>query len=139
MPHINPAVDLANSISLSLLVPIGAHDLGTAPDGIEVRLADQSDRFRPMGNAPDETPESGEIVYVHQRDVRTRRWVWRQSRTGLLGSNATDILFPIDGFTPQTEKAVYEAAERLAELAPSLLGGTATLHRIDPQHPTVEG
>ena len=138
LPHINPAVDLANSVSLSLLVPIGAHDLGTAPDGITVRLADPNDRFRPMGDAPDETPEAGEIVYVHQHDVRTRRWVWRQSRTGLLGPHATDILFPIDGFTPQTEQAVFEAAQRLAELAPKFLGGTSTLHRIDPDHPIVE-
>ena len=48
MPRISPAVDLANSISLSLLVPIGAHDLGTAPNGIDVRLSATADRFQPM-------------------------------------------------------------------------------------------
>ncbi len=139
MPRINPAVDLANSVSLSLLVPIGAHDLSTAPDGIDVREARSDDRFRPMGDAPDETPDDGEIVYVHQHDVRTRRWVWRQSRTGLLAPEARDILFPIDGFAPQTEGAVNEAAERLAELAQKLLGGTVTIHRIDPANLSVEG
>jgi len=138
MPRINPAVDLANSVSLSLLVPIGSHDLGTAPSGIQVRLSRLDDRFRPMGDAPDETPDDGEIVYAHESDVRTRRWVWRQSRTGLLSENATNILFPIDGFTPQTDGSVIEAAERLADLAPRFLGGTVTLHRIEPEHPAVE-
>ncbi len=138
MPRINAAVDLANSVSLSYLVPIGAHDLDTAPHGIEVRLTRPDDRFRPMGDTPDEAPNDGEIVYVHQHDVRTRRWVWRQSRTGLLSQDATNILFPIDGFTPQTASAVYGAAERLTELAPRILGGTATMHRIDPEHPAVE-
>jgi DNA/RNA-binding domain of Phe-tRNA-synthetase-like protein len=135
MPRISPAVDLANSISLSLLVPIGAHDLGTAPNGIDVRLSATADRFQPMGDAPDETPDDGEIVYVHDHDVRTRRWVWRQSRTGLVSAQTTDFLFPIDGFAPVTAQAINEAAERLARLIPDLLGGSTTIYHLDPEHP----
>jgi DNA/RNA-binding domain of Phe-tRNA-synthetase-like protein len=131
MPHISPAVDLANSVSLSLLVPIGVHDLGTAPNGIEVRLADPEDCFRPMGGSPDETPDQGEIVYVHDHDVRTRRWVWRQSRSGLVSPQTTDFLFPIDGFASVTATAISEAAERLAALVPKLLGGTTTVYHLD--------
>lgn len=138
MPHINGAVDLANCVSLKMLVPIGAHDLDTAPQGIEVRLATPDDRFLPMGDAPPETPDDGEIVYVHDNDVRTRRWVWRQSRTGLLSQHATNVLFPIDGFAPRTDAAVRQAGERLCEMVPSMIGGTATLHHIDPGHPSVD-
>lgn len=135
MPYISLAVDLANSVSLSLLVPIGAHDLGTAPNGIDVRLTDPEDRFQPMGDAPDETPDEGEIVYVHEHDVRTRRWVWRQSRTGLVSPHTTDFLFPIDGFAPVTEQAIGEAAERLAKLIPKILGGQTTIYHLDSNHP----
>jgi len=131
MPRISPAVDLANSVSLGLLVPIGAHDLDTAPNGIEVRLADPDDRFQPMGDAPDEMPDDGEIDYVHDHDVRTRRWVWRESRTGLVSPQTTDFLFPIDGFAPVTERAIGEAADRIAQLVPELLGGTATVYHLD--------
>lgn len=92
-PSINPAVDLANSVSLRYLVPIGAHDLGTAPLGLTVRLARPGDRFLPMGNGPEEVPEPGEIVYAHGSDIRTRRWVWRQSRTGLVTPDMTDCSF----------------------------------------------
>lgn len=138
VPHINGAVDLANSVSLSMLVPIGAHDLDTAPQGIEVRLATSDDRFLPMGDASPETPDDGEIVYVHDNDVRTRRWVWRQSRTGLLRQGATDILFPIDGFAPQTDAAVRAAADLLCERVPLLLGGSCAIHHLDPEHPSTE-
>jgi DNA/RNA-binding domain of Phe-tRNA-synthetase-like protein len=138
LPRISPAVDLANSVSLGLLVPIGAHDLGTAPNGIAVRLAEPDDRFLPMGDAPDESPDDGEIVYVHAHDVRTRRWVWRQSRTGLVGEHSTDFLFPVDGFATSTDQAVREAAERLGELVPALLGGHATVYHLDPDHPSTD-
>lgn len=137
MPRISPAVDLANSVSLTYLVPIGAHDLETAPNGIEIRLAEAEDRFRPMGDAPDEEPDEGEVVYVHDHDVRTRRWVWRQSRTGLITASSTNILFPIDGFVPATEAAVRDAARRLSELAPALLGGSVSVFHLDPDHPAV--
>lgn len=137
LPRVNPAVDLANSVSLSLLVPIGAHDVDTAPAGITVRLADPDDCFLPMGDAPGEHPDDGEIVYVHAHDVRTRRWVWRQSRTALISTAATNILFPIDGFAPLTDDVVREAADRLAHLAPALLGGTTTVHHLDPDHRSV--
>ncbi len=138
MPRINAAVDLANSVSLSLVVPIGAHDLDTASHGIVVRLSDSDDRFQPMGDAEEEAPDAGEIVYVHDHDVRTRRWVWRQSRTGLMSENSSNILFPIDGFEPQTAAAVREAAARLASLARDLLGGDVTVHNLDPRNAEVE-
>ncbi len=138
MPRISPAVDLANSVSLTYLVPIGAHDLSTAPSGIEVRIATKNDRFQPMGDAPDETPDIGEIVYVHEHDVRTRRWVWRQSRTGLISPRSSDLLFPIDGFTPATDDAVHQAARELAELVPVMLGGTASVHDLGPEHPAID-
>jgi DNA/RNA-binding domain of Phe-tRNA-synthetase-like protein len=138
LPRISPAVDLANSVSLGLLVPIGAHDLDTAPTGIAVRLTEPDDRFLPMGDAPEESPDDGEIVYVHANDVRTRRWVWRQSRTGLVSEHSTDFLFPVDGFAPSTEQAVREAAERLGELVPALLGGHATVYHLDSDHPSTD-
>ncbi len=138
LPRISPAVDLANSVSLTFLVPVGAHDLGTAGDGIEVRAATLEDRFQPMGDAPAETPEIGEIVYVHDRDVRTRRWVWRQSRNGLISPDSTDLLFPIDGFAPSTVESVRQAARQLAELVPLMLGGTVSVHDLDPEHPLID-
>jgi DNA/RNA-binding domain of Phe-tRNA-synthetase-like protein len=136
-PSINPAVDLANSVSLRFLVPVGVHDLGTAPLGLAVRLTRPGDWFLPMGGAPQETPEPGEIVYAHEADIRTRRWVWRQSRTGLVGPETVDALFPLDGFAGVTEDAVRQAASGLASLVQDLLGGEVHVGWVDPNHPEV--
>lgn len=133
LPRINPAVDLGNSVSLAELVPIGAHDLGTASDGLRVRVARDDDRFEPMGDGPEEVPEAGEIVYAAGTDIRTRRWVWRQSRSGLLGREARDVLYPIDGFAGVSEDHVRRAAEMLAGAAPRLLGGHARVYLLNPE------
>ena len=42
-PHINPIVDLGNAVSIKYHLPIGAHDLDTISDGLEVRLAREGD------------------------------------------------------------------------------------------------
>jgi len=131
-PSINPAVDLANSVSLRSLIPIGAHDLATAPSGLTVRLAQPGDCFLPMGDAPPETPEPGEIVYAHEADIRTRRWVWRQSRIGLVTPETVDVLFPIDGFAGVTDRAVEQAASELARLVSQLLGGDVRVWWVHP-------
>lgn len=137
LPSINPAVDLGNSASLTHLIPIGAHDLATAPEGIVVRVAEPGDAFHPMGDGPPETPEPGEIVYAHGHDIRTRRWVWRQSRTGLVTAASRDLLFPLDAFAGVTDDAMHAAAAMLAELVPSLLGGEATVNELNPERPEV--
>lgn len=137
LPSINPAVDLGNSVSVTRVIPIGAHDLSLASEGIEVRLSAPGDRFLPMGDAPEETPDPDEIVYAHGHDVRTRRWVWRQSRSGLVTPETRDVFYPIDGFAGVSEQDAYAAADTLAEIVSALLGGAAEIYHLDPAHPTI--
>jgi DNA/RNA-binding domain of Phe-tRNA-synthetase-like protein len=137
-PSINPAVDLANAASLRFLVPIGAHDLATAPNGLTVRASLPGDRFLPLGDGAPEEPEVGEIVYVHDHDVRTRRWVWRQSRTGLVTPDSRTILFPIDAFQGVTAAAAVAAADWLSEQLQSLLGATVQRGLVDLNQPVFD-
>ncbi|WP_448575541.1 B3/B4 domain-containing protein [Thermomicrobium sp.] len=137
-PSINPAVDLANAASLRFLVPIGAHDLATAPKGLTVRASLPGDRFLPLGDDAPEEPEVGEIVYVHDHDVRTRRWVWRQSRTGLVTPDSRTILFPIDAFQGVTAAAAMAAADWLSEQLRSLLGATVQRGLVDVTRPVFD-
>ena len=46
---INPAVDLANAVSLRYGLPIGAHDLDKLRGDFEVRLARQGEKFACIG------------------------------------------------------------------------------------------
>ncbi|MCX7622439.1 MAG: phenylalanine--tRNA ligase beta subunit-related protein [Thermomicrobium sp.] len=137
-PSINPAVDLVNAASLRFLVPIGAHDVDTAPAGLVVRASRPGDRFLPLGDAETEAPEPGEIVYAHGDEVRTRRWVWRQSRLGLVTPATRRLFVPIDAFVGVTEPAAREAADWLAEQFRTVLAARVTCRTVDRQHPTVE-
>src|SRR5262245_40953778 len=108
VPSISPFVDLGNLASLMYLVPIGAQHTATWKDGaLDVRPASSDDTFQPVGSDATERPDPGEIVYVTGNEVRTRRWVWRQSRQALVGPDASSVLFPIDGFAAATDDAAH--------------------------------
>ena len=115
-PHINAAVDLGNAVSIKHRLPMGAHDLGTIDEGLDVRLAREGDTFIPFGSTETETPDAGEAVYASGSEIRTRRWTWRQSERGKITEETTAILFPIDGFSDVNADEVRAAAEELTAL-----------------------
>lgn len=134
LPRINPAVDLSNAAALLYLVPVGCHDLESTRD-LQVRPAVTTDYFLPMGEAESEKPATGEIIYVAGDSVRTRRWVWRQSREALVGVEATTLLFPIDGFSTVTASRVESATEFLATICREHLSSDVTTGFISRDQP----
>ena len=60
-PHINAAVDLGNAVSIKHRLPMGAHDLGTIDEGLDVRLAREA------------TPLSPSAAPRRRRRMRARR------------------------------------------------------------------
>ena len=156
MPHINPAVDLGNAVSLKYKLPIGAHDMysflrpdgtgrGSEDAGIEVRPATAEDHFRPFG-APEgeyDDPEAGEIVYVSGREVRTRRWAWRQSEQGKMTEKTTAVFYPIDGFSDVNLEDVKKAMKDFTELLANYCAKpgsrcTVATGMVDRDHPVFE-
>ncbi len=127
---INTVVDLANAAVLFYTVPIGAHDIASVgPQPLIVRPATGIDNFVDMSGHSD-PPEQGEIVYAAGADVRTRRWVWRQSRSALLGPDARDIFFPIDGFS-STAGAVNAASNYIDRMCREHLGATTEVFVVN--------
>ena len=137
-PSINAAVDLGNAISIKYFLPIGAHDLSTIAEGLDVRAARDGDTFVAFGETEKETPDPGEIVYVSGSEVRTRRWTWRQSEVGKITESTTDILFPIDGFLGFNEDTVRAAADEFAELLEKFFGCSCKTGFVDKEHPRFE-
>ena len=134
-PEISPVVDFGNAVSLKYRLPIGAHDMGTVSRALEVRHAQPGDSFIPFGGGEAETPEPGEVVYVSDGQVRTRRWTWRQSETGKITPETRSVLYPVDGFLDHNREEVLAARDELAELAKTLLGASVTVGFIDRDHP----
>ncbi len=129
LPSIHPVVDLVNAVSLTYLVPMGCHDMETI-DGLTVRPSVPGDAFLPMGEGEPEEPDEGEIIYVAGQSVRTRRWVWRQSRLALVGPDASTLFIPVDGFDA-TAGNVDAAVNALGEVLTSLLGATVQTGQVN--------
>ena len=137
LPSVNPAIDIANRVSLTYMVPLGGYDLDQLTGNFEVRLGKEGDVFSPQdGNEENITP--GEPVYTDEAEVRTRRWVWRQNRKGRVNEHSTNIFFPIDGWAGLNDKEVKEAAQQLKALLTEKLGATCQEFFIDAQHPSFE-
>ncbi|MGE5483986.1 MAG: B3/4 domain-containing protein [Ignavibacteriales bacterium] len=125
LPAVNPVVDGANIVSLRNLVPIGAHDMETFTGDIEIRMSREGDLFIPFGHPEPEPVPPGELVYASGNQVRTRKWVWRQSEVGKILPSTTRIFFPIDGFTGKTDECVRHARRDLAAMCRDVLGAIA--------------
>jgi DNA/RNA-binding domain of Phe-tRNA-synthetase-like protein len=116
LPNINNAVNLANAVSLKHLLPIGTHDVGGLEADMMVRFAGPEDRFVPFGQTEAERPEPGELIYATGTQVKTRRWIWRQSEMGKVTEGSSHIFFPLDGLSGKTDRAVVSAMAEIAQL-----------------------
>jgi DNA/RNA-binding domain of Phe-tRNA-synthetase-like protein len=115
-PSINPIVDLGNAVSIKYLVPLGAHDIEASEDDICIRFSKNGDSFIPFGGNEEEYLEDGELIYSVGNEVRTRKWIWRQSEQGKITKESKNIFFPIDGFKDKNYNSVINARDELAEL-----------------------
>ena len=131
LPDLNPAVDLANALSLRFAVPIGAHDLDQLQGDLEVGPARDGLLFTPLGHVEQEAVEAGEYVYADQQEVRTRRWVWRQGDHTKVVAHARNIVFPIDGWVGITDAAVRAVQSELVRLLEAELGATTETFFLD--------
>lgn len=133
-PHINAIVDMGNAVSIKYHLPIGAHDMSTVAESLDVRHAVPEDTFIPFGSTEEDNPEEQEVVYVSDHQVRTRRWTWRQSEIGKIQESTTDVIFPIDGFTHMNKEQVEAAAKELADMAAKYFGAEAQVGFIDKEN-----
>ena len=136
-PAINAIVDLGNAISIKYHLPIGAHDLDSMEEGLDVRLAEDGDTFIAFGETEEEVPEKGEAIYASGHEVRTRRWTWRQSERGKITEETRAVLFPIDGFSDVNKAEVLAATEEFVVLLRQFFGDGIEIETgfVDAEHP----
>jgi len=137
-PAINNVVDLGNAVSLTHLLPIGAHDIDAASEDIEVRYARDNDTFLPFGAEEPETVETGELVYARGNSIKTRRWIWRQGVSGMISEASSNIFYPIDGFCDTNSSAILTARDELATMLRETVGGKITVGLVDAKNPVWE-
>lgn len=133
-PFINPIVDLGNAVSLEHYFPIGAHDLDSMIDeDFCVKTAQENDYFRPFGAEENENVDIDEVVYATKNEVRTRRWIWRQSENGKITADTKNVLYIIDGFENDREK-ILQARDELKEMIEKEFKCETKVGMIDINH-----
>ncbi|MFD5063440.1 B3/4 domain-containing protein [Streptomyces sp. NPDC058394] len=97
LPRINPAVDSYNAVSAQHGLPAGAFDLDHVTGDVDIRYADGSEDFTPLGE-PDtvENPKPGEIIYADTTGVLTRHWNHRDAHRTRVTEDSTHVAFVLE-------------------------------------------
>ncbi|PVC77662.1 phenylalanine--tRNA ligase beta subunit-related protein [Streptomyces sp. CS081A] len=138
LPRINPAVDSYNTVSVRHGLPAGAFDLDHVTGDVEIRHAEGTETFTPLGE-PDttENPKPGEIVYVDTTDVLTRHWNHRDTHRTRVTEDSTHVAFVLETLNATRDgHLLTTAADELRDLLAEHSTRTA-VHHLDPAHPQV--
>jgi DNA/RNA-binding domain of Phe-tRNA-synthetase-like protein len=136
LPHINPLVDLYNTISLRHLVPVGGEDLDRIQGDVRLTLA--TDREPPvhlLGEAEARPPKPGEVIYKDDLGTLCRRWNWKEAERTKLTAATRHAFLVIEGLPPVGSDLVAQAAEELAALVREHCGGEVAVALIDRDYP----
>jgi DNA/RNA-binding domain of Phe-tRNA-synthetase-like protein len=136
LPRINPAVDSYNSVSVRHGLPAGAFDLDQVTGDVDIRYADGTEEFTPLGE-PDtvENPKPGEIIYTDTTDVLTRHWNHRDAHRTRVTEDSTHVAFVLETLHATRDGHLLKiAAHELQDLlAPH--AERATVHYLSPAQP----
>ncbi len=136
LPVINNVVNITNAMAVRYLVPMGAHDMDGIDGDIEIRFTKEGEVFTPFGSTETEIVDENELVYGDAKEVRTRRWVWRQGERGKVDACTKRVFFPIDGFYGVTDSDIRMAQEALTGLLHSVFPNAAVqIGWVDKNHP----
>jgi DNA/RNA-binding domain of Phe-tRNA-synthetase-like protein len=134
LARINGFVDAYNAVSLAHVLPLGADDLDKVTPPLAFRTARAGDSFVDMadgGEAGDESPKPGEVVYADARHVLCRRWNWRQDARSLITPATTRAVVTLQSNGAGDAAA---AATDLVDLIGRFCGGPCRVAILDGAH-----
>jgi len=138
LPRINPAVDGYNLVSAVSSVPAGAFDLDQVAGDIEIRRAEGSEAFTPLGEpGTTEHPRPGEVIYTDAAGVLTRHWNHRDAERTKVTEASERIVFLLEtvdaiAFGTTLDSATDSLAGLLAGRS-----GRVVVHQITANQPAV--
>jgi DNA/RNA-binding domain of Phe-tRNA-synthetase-like protein len=136
VPHVNPLVDLYNTISLRHLVPVGGEDLDAIEGDVRLTFAtDHEPAVHLLGEPEARPPKPGEVIYRDDLGTLCRRWNWKEAERTKLTAATRHAFLVIEGLPPVGRDLVGRAAGELAALVREHCGGEARVAAIDRDHP----
>lgn len=92
LPHIHPAIDVCNAISLAFAIPVAVFDVSNVADYIEVRYAAGWEVYLAFSGDV-EHPEPHEVIFADSAGrAHARRWTHRQSASSAVRDETTTVL-----------------------------------------------
>ncbi|BCM72196.1 MULTISPECIES: B3/B4 domain-containing protein [Streptomyces] len=136
LPRINPAVDSYNAVSVRHGLPAGAFDLDRVTGDIDIRPADGTESFTPLGEPGTvEHPRPGEIIYADTTGVLTRHWNHRDAHRTRVTEDSTQVAFVLETLHADRDGGLLKvAAEELQGLLAPHAARTAVRH-LGPAQP----
>jgi DNA/RNA-binding domain of Phe-tRNA-synthetase-like protein len=137
VPHVNPLVDLYNTISLRHLVPVGGEDLDRVQGNVLLTLAtDQEAPVHLLGEPEARPPKPGEVIYRDDLGTLCRRWNWKEAERTKLTAETRNAVLVIEGLPPVDRDLVARAAGELGRQVRAHCGGEVAVSLIDRDHPS---
>jgi DNA/RNA-binding domain of Phe-tRNA-synthetase-like protein len=137
IPFINKTVIIMNYNSIKAVIPVGGDDLLHAGGSLELRYADGSEIFAPLGN-PESTehPDPGEIIYVVESgEVMCRRWNWRNGHKTRITEDTQSIVMNIDGLGEDGEARSVVTRDRVARMLEEFCQAEIITTLLSPNQP----
>ncbi|MES9525682.1 B3/B4 domain-containing protein [Streptomyces capoamus] len=130
LPRINPAVDSYNAVSVRHGLPAGAFDLDRVTGDVDIRYADGTESFTPLGEPGTvERPRPGEVVYADATGVLTRHWNHRDAHRTRVTADSVRVAFVLETLRADRDgDLLKDAAEELRGLLAPHAAGTAVHH-----------
>ncbi|MDF7663730.1 phenylalanine--tRNA ligase beta subunit-related protein [Bifidobacterium sp. ESL0763] len=138
--HINPAVDMYNSVSLDWAFPIGGEDLDNIDGDIRLTVARGGEKFWPISEADGEAQEAlpGEVIYADDHSVLTRCLAWRDSARAEATENSHNIIFYMENINPERAEDHQKAMDELKQKIHDYFGVDATSWIVSRDNPSIE-
>lgn len=116
LPNIDPIVDLYNAISIKYAIPAGGENFDAYIGVPRLTIADGTELFDTTkdGDAANESPEKGEVIWRDEQGVTCRRWNWRQGTRTRLDSNAKRMWFILESLPEMPMDALRAAGDELS-------------------------
>jgi len=130
-----------NYNSIIDVMPVGGDDVIQAGEGLELRYANGSETFTPLGNPESaEHPDPGEIIYVvsGSGEVMCRRWNWRNGHKTRITEDTHSIVMNVDGLGEDSEARTIITRDRVAGMLEEFCQAYIIKTMLSPSKPSYQ-
>lgn len=138
LPIINPVVDAYNIISLRHVICAGAEDTDVCEGVIRLDYADGTEHFVPLGEAEEQPPVEGELLYKDDKGVICRKLNWREADRTKITNETKNAVLVLEAFPPCEKEELEAAVIELQQLLVEKTGCNAPSVILSKENPTCD-